>query len=69
LSFLDENIAGELFVILFKELYKSESNEILKNEIKKTLVDLLQQSTVNDYNFVSSIHKTMLELCKEGEVF
>lgn len=50
-------------------MFKEEESEDRQKRLKDILTTLLGKSVVFDFNFVSSIHKTMLMLCKEGELF
>lgn len=69
LAFYDEDISGDLFTMLFLQLFKIEENELRKKELTYILSNLSKKSTKFNFNFISTIQKTMLELTKLGQLF
>lgn len=69
LTFVDEELSGETFVLLLNELFKEEESEQRKTELKLILTNLMQKSLQFNFTFVSTMQKTMLKLCQRGELF
>ncbi|KAL4502183.1 hypothetical protein ABPG72_000418 [Tetrahymena utriculariae] len=69
LSFIDEALAGQLFQLLLHSMFMKEESADRQQKLKDILSNILAKSIVHDFNFVSTIHKTMIMLTKEGELF
>lgn len=44
LTFVDEELSGETFVLLLNELFKEEESEQRKSELKQILTNLMNKS-------------------------
>ena len=63
---LDHDFASELFIIIFTNVCKSSNHDKRKN-FKDIICDLLSHSRKHEYNFISTLEKSLISLCQNGQ--
>ena len=60
---MDSSIAIELFVAIFSQLYLHQEDK--REVFEKSVTNILERSTQNDYSTIQGLHRVAIEFHKE----